>query len=59
MLKKYAESITWQTQRNKQQQTVYGQDILSRLDHIKASITSIFGSILKMDSTKKVNIFDR
>ncbi|XP_049320206.1 uncharacterized protein LOC125802508 isoform X1 [Astyanax mexicanus] len=34
--------------------TVYGKDIMSRVDHIKASITSIFGSILKMDSTKKV-----
>lgn len=34
--------------------SVYGRDILSRMDHIKASITSTFGSILKMDSTKKV-----
>ncbi|XP_028311916.1 uncharacterized protein LOC114468934 [Gouania willdenowi] len=34
--------------------SVYGRDILCRLDHIKASITSIFGTILKMDSTKKV-----
>nr|XP_020514699.1 uncharacterized protein LOC110003528 [Labrus bergylta] len=33
---------------------VYGRDILSRLEHIKASITSTFGSILKMDSTKKI-----
>ncbi|KAL0168586.1 hypothetical protein M9458_036808, partial [Cirrhinus mrigala] len=33
---------------------VYGRDILSRLDHIKASITSTFGNILKMDSTKKI-----
>ncbi|XP_072219001.1 uncharacterized protein [Leuresthes tenuis] len=33
---------------------VYGRDILGRLDHIKASITSTFGSILKMDSTKKI-----
>ncbi|KAM4562525.1 uncharacterized protein PAE49_010963 [Odontesthes bonariensis] len=33
---------------------VYGRDILCRLDHIKASITSTFGSILKMDSTKKI-----
>ncbi|KAJ8340737.1 hypothetical protein SKAU_G00353700 [Synaphobranchus kaupii] len=33
---------------------VYGRDILSRLDHIKASITSTFGSCLKMDSTKKI-----
>ncbi|XP_068594396.1 uncharacterized protein [Cebidichthys violaceus] len=34
--------------------SVYGMDILTRLDHIKASITSTFGSILKMDSTKKI-----
>ncbi|XP_062305989.1 uncharacterized protein LOC134010142 [Osmerus eperlanus] len=34
--------------------SVYGRDILSRMDHIKASITSMFGSILKMDSTKKI-----
>ncbi|XP_030248701.1 uncharacterized protein LOC115566827 isoform X3 [Sparus aurata] len=33
---------------------VYGRDILTRLDHIKASITCIFGSVLKMDSTKKI-----
>ncbi|XP_067093089.1 uncharacterized protein [Osmerus mordax] len=34
--------------------SVYGRDILSRMEHIKASITSTFGSILKMDSTKKI-----
>lgn len=34
--------------------SVYGKDILSRLDHVKASITSTFGAVLKMDSTKKV-----
>ncbi|XP_043078372.1 uncharacterized protein LOC122327230 [Puntigrus tetrazona] len=34
--------------------SVYGRDILSRIEHIKASITSIFGNILKMDSTKKI-----
>ncbi|CAM4694811.1 unnamed protein product [Leuciscus chuanchicus] len=34
--------------------TVYGKDIVSRLDHIKAGITSTFGTILKMDSTKKI-----
>ncbi|KAL1277025.1 hypothetical protein QQF64_023698 [Cirrhinus molitorella] len=34
--------------------SVYGRDILSRIDHIKASITSIFGNILKMDSTKQI-----
>ncbi|CAM4652090.1 unnamed protein product [Leuciscus chuanchicus] len=33
--------------------TVYGKDIVSRLDHIKAGITSTFGTILKIDSTKK------
>ncbi|KAJ8404578.1 hypothetical protein AAFF_G00334410 [Aldrovandia affinis] len=33
--------------------SVYGRDIISRMDHIKASITSTFGSILKMDSSKK------
>lgn len=34
--------------------TVYSKDILHRLDDIKAAITSTYGSILKMDSTKKV-----
>lgn len=34
--------------------TAYVQDILPRIDEIKASITSTFGSIIKMDSTKKV-----
>ena len=34
--------------------TVYVQDIMSRIDHIKASITSTFGRIIKMDSTKKI-----
>ncbi|MEQ2191466.1 hypothetical protein XENOCAPTIV_029084 [Xenoophorus captivus] len=34
--------------------SVYGRDILSRIDHIKASITSTFGIILKLDSTKKI-----
>ncbi|XP_013856580.1 uncharacterized protein LOC106512530, partial [Austrofundulus limnaeus] len=33
---------------------VYAQDVLQRLDDIKATITSQFGRILKMDSTKKV-----
>ena len=36
--------------------SVYAQDILQRLPEVKAKITSIFGNILKMDSTKKVNI---
>ncbi|XP_035858117.1 uncharacterized protein LOC116056487 [Sander lucioperca] len=34
--------------------TVYSKDILTRLDDIKAAITSTYGSILKMDSTKKI-----
>lgn len=36
--------------------SVYGQDILTRMEDIKARITSICGTILKMDSTKKVTI---
>ncbi|KAK3546046.1 hypothetical protein QTP70_019962, partial [Hemibagrus guttatus] len=39
---------------NKWLLSVYGKDIMSRLDHIKASITSKFGNILKMDLTKKI-----
>ena len=35
-------------------QSVYCQDVLQRVDEVKASITSVFGKILKMDSTKKV-----
>ncbi|XP_034749130.1 uncharacterized protein LOC117957472 [Etheostoma cragini] len=34
--------------------TVYSHDIMARLEEYKARITSTFGSILKMDSTKKV-----
>ena len=34
---------------------VFLRDVMSRLGEIKAKITSTFGSILKMDSTKKVN----
>ena len=33
---------------------VYVRDVLSRLDEVKAKITSTFGSVLKMDPTKKV-----
>ncbi|XDV52295.1 hypothetical protein PO909_021038 [Leuciscus waleckii] len=33
--------------------SVYGRDIISRINHNKASITSTFGTILKMDSTKQ------
>ncbi|XP_051244073.1 uncharacterized protein LOC127356410 [Dicentrarchus labrax] len=34
--------------------SVYSQDILTRLDDIKAKLTSMLGTILKMDSTKKI-----
>ena len=34
--------------------TVYAQELMNCMDHNKASITSTFGRILKMDSTKKV-----
>nr|XP_055039096.1 uncharacterized protein LOC129426670 [Misgurnus anguillicaudatus] len=34
--------------------TVYSQDILTRLDEIHARITSTHGTVLKMDSTKKI-----
>ena len=34
---------------------VYARDVLGRLGEVKAKITSIFGSVLKMDSTKKVS----
>ena len=33
---------------------VYQLDVLSRLDFIKASLTSLFGKVLKLDSTKKI-----
>lgn len=34
--------------------SVYSQDILTRLEDVKARITSTYGTILKMDLTKKV-----
>ena len=34
--------------------TVYALDIMARMDYVKASITSVYGRILKMDSTKKI-----
>ncbi|XP_029682372.1 uncharacterized protein isoform X3 [Takifugu rubripes] len=34
--------------------SVYSQDILTRMEDIQARITSVYGSILKMDSTKKI-----
>jgi hypothetical protein len=33
---------------------VYIQDVLQRLQEVKANITSVFGRILKVDSTKKI-----
>lgn len=35
-------------------QTVYCNDVMRRIDEVKASITSTFGRVLKLDSTKKV-----
>ena len=32
----------------------YVRDVYSRMDAIKASATSVFGTILKVDSTKKI-----
>lgn len=34
--------------------TVYCRDVLTRLEKVKASITSTFGTVLKIDSTKKI-----
>ncbi|CAM4535379.1 unnamed protein product [Leuciscus chuanchicus] len=34
--------------------SVYAKDVLTRLPELKARVTSIYGSILKLDSTKKV-----
>ena len=34
--------------------TVYCRDVLSQVEEVKAYITSTFGSVLKIDSTKKV-----
>ncbi|XP_064857297.1 uncharacterized protein LOC135560118 isoform X2 [Oncorhynchus nerka] len=36
--------------------TVHGYDVLFQLEDFKARVTSIFGSILKMDSTKKEQV---
>ena len=38
-------------------QMVYCLDVMSRLDEVKAAITSTFGRILKIDSTKKVSTY--
>ncbi len=37
--------------------TAYCLDVLSRIDEVKAQITSTFGRVLKIDSTKKVRHF--
>lgn len=37
-------------------QTVYCVDVMNRVDAVKAAITSTFGRVLKMDSTKKVTV---
>lgn len=34
--------------------TVYRRDVIDRLDDVKGSLTSTFGNILKVDSTKKI-----
>ena len=34
--------------------SIYTRDVLLRLPDAKANITSVYGTILKMDSTKKV-----
>ena len=34
--------------------SVYARDVLSRKDSLKGNITSVFGEILKIDSTKKI-----
>ena len=38
-------------------QFVYCLDVLHRLDEVKAAVTSVFGRVLKMDSTKKVQSY--
>ena len=38
---------------------VYIRDVWSRLSELRAAVTSVFGSILKVDSTKKVCMFNR
>ena len=37
--------------------TVYCRDVLSRVEEVKAYITSTFGSVLKINSTKKVKYY--
>ncbi|XP_071827729.1 uncharacterized protein [Apostichopus japonicus] len=35
---------------------VFVRDVMTRLDEVKAKITSTYGTVLKLDSTKKVSI---
>ena len=35
--------------------SIYCNDVLERIDEVKAGITSTFGRVLKVDSTKKVH----
>ena len=37
--------------------TVYCSDVLSRIDEVRPYITSTLGSVLKIDSTKKVKYY--
>ena len=37
-------------------QFVYCLDVLQRIDEVKAAVTSVFGRVLKLDSTKKASI---
>ena len=37
-------------------ETVHANDVVGHLDELKGVITSTFGRILKLDSTKKVNV---
>ena len=37
-------------------ETVHTNDVVSHLDELNGVITSTFGKILKLDSTKKVNV---
>ena len=34
--------------------TVYIRDVLTRIDDVRAKLTSVFGTVLKMDSTKQI-----
>jgi len=40
-------------------ETVHANEILCHIDELKGVITSTYGSILKLDSTKKVNIYKK